>query len=77
MHRTHAAAVELLTHALVRPASGVVPQAERSNRNPRSNCKQRGVHQVQGQVNWVRLLERERVDRLLGCPVRCRNKEHR
>jgi hypothetical protein len=42
----HAAAVKLLTHALVLHASGVVRQAEHSNRNrnQRSNCNQRGVH---------------------------------
>jgi hypothetical protein len=52
MPRTRAAAVKLLTHALVRPASGVVPQAERSNRNQRSNrynCNQRGVRQAHRQ----------------------------
>src|SRR6516164_3230299 len=59
MHRTHAAAVKLLTNALVRPASGVVPQAEHSNRNQRSNCNQRGV-QVSRQPDLRKL------DRLLG-----------
>jgi len=59
MHRTHAAAVKLLTNALVRPASGAVPQAERSNRNQRSNCNQRGV-QVSRQPDLRKL------DRLLG-----------
>ena len=60
MHRTHAAAVKLLTNALVRPASGVVPQAERSNRNQRSNCNQRGVQRVPRQPDL------RKVDRLLG-----------
>jgi hypothetical protein len=46
MHRMHAAAVKLLTHALVRPASGVVSQAERSNRNQLSNCNQRAFTRV-------------------------------
>ena len=55
----HAAAVKLLTNALVRPASGVVPQAEHSNRNQRSNCNQRGV-QVSRQPDLRKL------DRLLG-----------
>jgi hypothetical protein len=63
MHRTHAAAVKLLTHALVLPASGVVPQAERSNRNrnQHSNCNQRGVQQCQP----VRK-DRQLPDHLLG-----------
>src|SRR5215470_11996909 len=60
MHRTHAAAVKLLTNALVRPASEVVPQAERSNRNQRSNCNQRGVQRVPRQPDLRKL------DRLLG-----------
>jgi hypothetical protein len=60
MHRTHAAAVKLLTNALVRPASGAVPQAERSNRNQRSNCNQRGVQRVPRQPDL------RKVDRLLG-----------
>ena len=60
MHRTHAAAVKLLTNALVRPASGAVPQAERSNRNQRSNCNQRGVLEVSRQPDLRKL------DRLLG-----------
>src|SRR5215831_3236472 len=59
MHRTHAAAVKFLTNALVRPASGAVPQAERSNRNQRSNCNQPGV-QVSRQPDLRKL------DRLLG-----------
>src|SRR5215510_235359 len=64
MHRTHAAAVKLLTHALVLPASGVVPQAERSNRNrnQHSNCNQRGVQQCQPD----RQLALRKVDHLLG-----------
>src|SRR5262252_567322 len=60
MHRTHAAAVKLLTNALVRPASGAVPQEERSNRNQRSNCNQRGVLEVSRQPDL------RKVDRLLG-----------
>ena len=60
MHRTHAAVVKLLTNALVRPASEVVPQAERSNRNQRSNCNQRGVQRVPRQPDL------RKVDRLLG-----------
>ena|SRR5215470_20319693 len=60
MHRTHAAAVKLLTNALVRPASGAVPQEERSNRNQRSNCNQRGVLEVSRQPDLRKL------DRLLG-----------
>ena len=64
MHRTHAAVVKLLIHAVVPPASGVVPQAERSNRNQRSNCNQRGV-QVQGQPGL------RRVDQVLGFPRGC------
>src|SRR5262249_32284448 len=59
MHRTHAAAVKFLTNALVRPASGAVPQAERSNRNQRSNCNQPCV-QVSRQADLREL------DRLLG-----------
>jgi len=43
MLKTHAAAVELLTHALVLHASALVIHAERSS------CNQRGVRQVQGQ----------------------------
>src|SRR5215831_6900057 len=44
----------------IRPASGVVPQAERSNRNQRSNCNQRGVQRVPRQPDL------RKVDRLLG-----------
>jgi hypothetical protein len=67
MHRTHAAAVKLLTHALVLPASGVVPQAERSNRNrnQHSNCNQRGVQQCQP-VRKDRQLALRKVEHLLG-----------
>jgi hypothetical protein len=54
MPRTHAAVVELLTNALVLPASAVVTQAERSN------CNQRGVRQVEGQPGL------RRVDPVLG-----------
>src|SRR5262249_38128460 len=43
MLKTHAAAVELLTHALVLHASALVTHAERSS------CNQRGVRRVQGQ----------------------------
>ena len=60
MHRTHAAAVKLATLALVQPASGVVPQAARSNRNQRSDCNQRGVRQGQPGLR--------RVGQLLGFP---------
>ena len=67
MHRTHAAAVKLLTHALVLRASGVVPQAERSNRNriQHSNCNQQGVQQCQP-VRKDRPLALRKVDHLLG-----------
>jgi hypothetical protein len=66
MHRT-AAAVKLLIHALVRPASGVVPQAERSNRNQPSNCNQRGVQPV---LRKERQPDLRKVDHLLGLQSR-------